>query len=55
MECPKLLNEKRNFNGIEGKKIPAIAEAEAFEFSDVDSLGEITENMLTWIFILMRY
>ena len=41
----KLLNEKGEFlNGIEGEKILAIAEAEAFEFSDVDSLGEITEN-----------
>ena len=41
----KLLNEKGEFlNGIEGEKILAIAEAEAFDFSDVDSLGEITEN-----------
>lgn len=41
----KLLNEKGEFlNGIEGKKILQIAEAEAFDFSDVDHLGEITEN-----------
>ena len=41
----KLLNEKGEFlNGIEGEKILEIAEAEAFDFSDVDSLGEITEN-----------
>ncbi|MES2239248.1 MAG: phosphoglucosamine mutase [Bacteroidota bacterium] len=41
----KLLNQKGEFlNGAEGEKILAIAEAEAFDFSDVDSLGEITEN-----------
>jgi phosphomannomutase len=41
----KLLNEKGEFlNGIEGEKILQIAEAEAFDFSDVDHLGEITEN-----------
>ena len=41
----KLLNEKGEFlNGIEGEKILVIAEAEAFDFSDVDNLGEITEN-----------
>ncbi|MBU0942324.1 MAG: phosphoglucosamine mutase [Bacteroidetes bacterium] len=41
----KLLNEKGEFlNGVEGEKILAIAEAEAFDFSDVDSLGQITEN-----------
>ena len=41
----KLLNAKGEFlNGIEGEKILVIAEAEAFDFSDVDSLGEITEN-----------
>lgn len=41
----KLLNEKGEFlNGIEGEKILQIAEAEAFDFSDVDSLGEITTN-----------
>ena len=41
----KLLNEKGEFlNGIEGEKILQIADAEAFDFSDVDSLGEITEN-----------
>jgi phosphomannomutase len=41
----KLLNDKGEFlNGFEGEKILQIAEAEAFDFSDVDSLGEITEN-----------
>ena len=41
----KLLNEKGEFlNGIEGEKILQIAEAEAFDFSDVDNLGEIIEN-----------
>ena len=41
----KLLNEKGEFlNGIEGEKILEIAEAEAFDFADVDSLGEVTEN-----------
>ncbi|MBF2707702.1 phosphoglucosamine mutase [Flavobacterium soyangense] len=41
----KLLNGKGEFlNGIEGEKILQIAEAEAFDFSDVDNLGEITEN-----------
>jgi len=41
----KLLNEKGEFlNGEEGAKILEIAEAEAFDFSDVDNLGEITVN-----------
>lgn len=41
----KLLNEKGEFlNGVEGEKILAIAEAEAFDFADVDSLGEVIEN-----------
>jgi phosphomannomutase len=41
----KLLNEKGEFlSGDEGAKILEIAEAEAFDFSDVDSLGEITLN-----------
>lgn len=41
----KLLNEKGEFlNGVEGEKILVIAESDAFDFSDVDSLGEITEN-----------
>ena len=41
----KLLNEKGEFlNGAEGEKILAIAEAEAFDFSDVDDLGEIMIN-----------
>ena len=41
----KLLNQKGEFlNGAEGEKILQIAEAEAFNFSDVDDLGEITVN-----------
>jgi phosphomannomutase len=41
----KLLNEKGEFlSGAEGAKILEIAEAEAFDFSDVDSLGTVTEN-----------
>lgn len=41
----KLLNEKGEFlNGAEGAKILEIAEAEAFNFSDVDNLGEIFIN-----------
>ena len=41
----KLLNEKGEFlSGAEGAKILEIAEAEAFDFSDVDNLGEITPN-----------
>lgn len=41
----KLLNEKGEFlSGADGAKILEIAEAEAFNFSDVDNLGEITEN-----------
>ncbi|MEL1240711.1 phosphoglucosamine mutase [Flavobacterium flavipallidum] len=41
----KLLNHKGEFlNGVEGEKILAIAEAEAFDFADVDSLGEVIEN-----------
>ena len=41
----KLLNEKGEFlNGIEGEKILVIAESDAFDFSDVDNLGEITAN-----------
>lgn len=41
----KLLNDKGEFlNGLEGEKILEIAEAEAFDFSDVDDLGEITTN-----------
>lgn len=41
----KLLNAKGEFlSGADGAKILAIAEAEAFNFSDVDSLGEITIN-----------
>ncbi|MFA9187488.1 phosphoglucosamine mutase [Flavobacterium magnesitis] len=41
----KLLNEKGEFlNGVEGEKILQIAEAEAFDFSDVDSLGEVIQN-----------
>ncbi|MBZ4042446.1 phosphoglucosamine mutase [Flavobacterium hibisci] len=41
----KLLNAKGEFlSGAEGSKILEIAEAEAFDFSDVDNLGEITVN-----------
>ncbi|UOX33580.1 phosphoglucosamine mutase [Flavobacterium sediminilitoris] len=41
----KLLNEKGEFlNGDDGAVILEIAEAESFHFSDVDSLGEVTEN-----------
>lgn len=41
----KLLNEKGEFlNGADGAKILEIAESEAFDFVDVDSLGEITTN-----------
>jgi phosphomannomutase len=41
----KLLNEKGEFlNGADGAKILEIAEAEDFDFVDVDSLGEITTN-----------
>ncbi|OWP76020.1 phosphoglucosamine mutase [Flavobacterium oreochromis] len=41
----KLLNAKGEFlSGADGAKILEIAEQEAFDFSDVDSLGEITEN-----------
>ena len=41
----KLLNAKGEFlSGAEGAKILEIAEAEAFDFSDVDNLGEITVN-----------
>ncbi|NJM78872.1 MAG: phosphoglucosamine mutase [Flavobacterium sp.] len=41
----KLLNAKGEFlSGAEGAKILEIADAEAFDFSDVDSLGEVTEN-----------
>jgi phosphomannomutase len=41
----KLLNEKGEFlSGADGAKILEIAESEAFDFSDVDNLGEITIN-----------
>lgn len=41
----KLLNNKGEFlNGVDGAKILEIAEKEDFNFADVDSLGEITEN-----------
>lgn len=41
----KLLNAKGEFlSGAEGVKILEIAESEAFDFSDVDSLGEIIVN-----------
>lgn len=38
----KLLNEKGEFlNDVEGKRILALAEDEAFEFPDVDSIGKV--------------
>ncbi|MDI9257346.1 phosphoglucosamine mutase [Flavobacterium sedimenticola] len=41
----KLLNEKGEFlSGKEGELILQIAESEAFDFSEVDNLGEITIN-----------
>ena len=41
----KLLNQKGEFlSGAEGAKILEIAEAEAFDFSEVDNLGEIVVN-----------
>jgi phosphomannomutase len=41
----KLLNAKGEFlSGADGAKILEIAEAEAFDFSEVDHLGEITIN-----------
>ena len=41
----KLLNAKGEFlSGAEGAQILDIADREAFDFSDVDSLGEITPN-----------
>ena len=41
----KLLNEKGEFlSGAEGEKILEIAEAEAFDFAEVDDLGEIQIN-----------
>ncbi|WP_159802139.1 phosphoglucosamine mutase [Flavobacterium sp. MK4S-17] len=41
----KLLNEKGEFlSGADGAKILEIAESEAFDFSDVDNLGEVTFN-----------
>ncbi|TRW24845.1 phosphoglucosamine mutase [Flavobacterium zepuense] len=41
----KLLNEKGEFlSGADGAKILELADAEAFDFADVDSLGEITVN-----------
>jgi phosphomannomutase len=41
----KLLNNKGEFlSGADGAKILEIADAEAFDFSDVDNLGEVTVN-----------
>lgn len=41
----KLLNSKGEFlSGAAGERILEIAEAEAFDFSEVDSLGKITTN-----------
>ncbi len=43
----KLLNAKGEFlSGHDGEKILQIAEAEAFDFSDVDNLGKVVENEL---------
>lgn len=43
----KLLNAKGEFlSGNDGEKILQIAETEAFDFSDVDNLGEVVENEL---------
>ncbi len=44
----KLLNEKGEFlTAVEGQAILDCAEAEAFDFSDVDELGKITEHDYT--------
>ena len=41
----KLLNEKGEFlNDVEGKEVLAIAEAEDFNFAEVDDLGKITRR-----------
>ena len=41
----KLLNEKGEFlNDVEGKEVLAIAEAEDFNFAEVDDLGKITHR-----------
>ena len=41
----KLLNEKGEFlNDLEGKEVLAIAEAEDFNFAEVDDLGKITHH-----------
>ena len=41
----KLLNEKGEFlNDVEGKEVLAIAEAEDFNFAEVDDLGQITRR-----------
>ncbi|APY00562.1 phosphoglucosamine mutase [Lacinutrix venerupis] len=41
----KLLNEKGEFlDAVEGAKILEIAEGDAMQFADVDSLGKITKN-----------
>lgn len=41
----KLLNEKGEFlNAAEGQEVLRIAEAEDFEYADVDHLGKYTEN-----------
>ena len=41
----KLLNDKGEFlSGADGAKILEIADAEAFDFAEVDDLGEITTN-----------
>ena len=41
----KLLNEKGEFiSGTDGEAVLAIAEKESFDFSDVDSLGKVTQD-----------
>jgi phosphomannomutase len=41
----KLLNEKGEFiSGSDGEEVLAIAEAESYDFADVDSLGKVTHD-----------
>ncbi len=48
----KLLNNKGEFlNAVEGEKILEIAEAEDFDFSEVDDLGKISEKDYTDIHV----
>lgn len=44
----KLLNEKGEFlNAVEGNEVLTIAEAESFEYANVDHLGQVTEKDYT--------